>query len=196
MKHVLIVLAFALVSTPAGAQDACPEFANTINVIVDGGKSGKELGLERAIARNKKKGIYRGYHQSIRLEGASAKYAVKPTHSFAFKPFHTNIHPRQQIKLYPFKTSKGYRELMVGGTTHWGGSKDRKSGEDSIELEFEKIKDGCYKVTPAVKLPPGEYAFSLAGTNLGSDGAVQGTSTGRGASQSVEGQTWFGFAIK
>ena len=193
MKHFLTVLAFALVSSSAGAQDVCPEFANTVNVIVKDGKAGKELGFERAIARQKKKGIYRGYDQSIRLEGASAKYAVSPKHSFAFKPFHTNIHPRQQIKLYPFKSSKGYRELSVGGTTAWGGSKDRKSGDSSVPLNFQKIKDGCYKITPAEPLPPGQYAFSLAGANTESTGAVQGTNAGWG--QSVEGQVWFGFSI-
>ena len=194
MKHVLIFASVLFAAPLAEAQDVCPEFANSVNVIVKDGTAGKELSLERAIARQKKKGIYRGYHQSIRLEGESAKYAVKPTHSFAFKPFHSNIHPRQQIKLYPFKASKGYRELITGGTTHWGGSKDRKSGEGDIPLEFEKIQDGCYKVTPATKLPPGEYAFSLAGASAESGASVQGTSAGYG--ENVAGQTWFGFSVK
>lgn len=194
MKQILVSFAVMLVASAANAQDACPEFANTVNVIVKDGAAGKELGMEKAFAKQKKKGVYRGWDQSIRLEGASAKYAVKPTHSFAFKPFHESIHPRQQIKLYPFTPKKDYRELSVGGTTNWGGSKDRKSQDSSIELKFEKIKDGCYKVTPATALPKGEYAFSLAGANTGSTGDVQGTNAGWGAS--VEGQVWFGFAIK
>ena len=194
MRHALISLTLVFVSSVATAQDVCPEFANMVNVIVKDGTAGKELAMEKAFAKQKKKGIYRGWDQSIRLEGSSAKYAVKPTHSFAFRPFHASIHPRQQIKLYPFDPSKGYRELSVGGTTNWGGSKDRKTQDSSIDLKFQKIKDGCYKVTPAVKLPKGEYAFSLAGADTGSTGDVQGTSAGWGAS--VEGQVWFGFAIK
>jgi len=71
----------------------------------------------------------------------------------------------------------------------WGGSKDRKSKDDSIPLKFEKISDGCYKVTPEVSLPKGEYAFSL-----GSSSDVQGTNAGWGTSTS--GQVWFGYAIK
>jgi hypothetical protein len=193
MKHIVAIAFVVLFAPVAEAQDVCPEFANSLNLITEDGKA-KELPLERAIARQKKKGIYRGYHQSIRLEGAAAKNSVKSNFAFAFKPFHTNVHPRQQIKLYPFESSKGYRELITGGTTHWGGSKDRKSGEGDIPLEFEKIKDGCYKVKPQAQLPPGEYAFSLAGTSTDSGAAVQGTSAGYG--ESVGGQTWFGFTVK
>ncbi len=189
MKFVLIVPALVFFSSVAVAQDVCPEFANVVNVLVKNGTAGKELALERAIAKQKKKGLYRGWDQSIRLEGPTAKYAVKPTHSFAFKPLHENIHPRQQIKLYAFTSAKKYRELTVGGTTQFGGSKDRKTQDDSIPLKFEKIRDGCYKVKPGVTLPKGEYAFSL-----GSVSDVQGANAGWGAS--VEGQTWFGFAIK
>jgi hypothetical protein len=189
MKCFLLVLALALMSSVAGAQDVCPEFANVVNVIVKGGTAGKELGVERAIAKQKKKGLYRGWDQSIRLEGPAAKYAVKPTHSFAFKPVHANIHPRQQIKLYAFTTNKGYRELSVGGTTQFGGSKDRKTTDDSIPLKFKKISEGCYQITSEATLTKGEYAFSL-----GSVSDVQGTNAGWGTT--VEGQVWYGFSIK
>lgn len=192
MRSLLIVGALLLLASPAAAEDVCPEFANTVNVIVKDGTAGKELGMERAYAKQKKKGIYRGWDHSVRLEGGSAKYAVKPTHKFAFRPFHKSIHPKQQIKLYAFTPSKSYRELMVGGLNNWGGSKDKKSGDESIQLKFKKIEDGCYMVMAGAELPKGEYAFSLAGVD--NDASVQGTSAGFGAS--VEGQVWYGFAIK
>jgi hypothetical protein len=91
--------------------------------------------------------------------------------------------------LYPFNTKKDYRELTVGGTNAWGGSKDKKAKDDSIELTFEKVSQGCYKVTPGGALPKGEYAFSL-----GSNADVQGTNAGWGST--VSGQVWFGFSIK
>jgi hypothetical protein len=100
-----------------------------------------------------------------------------------------NVHPNQQIKLYPFKTKKQYRELEVGGTRAMGGSKDKKSKDDSIELTFKKIRDGCYKVAPEAKLPKGQYAFSL-----GSSADVEGTNAGWGTS--TAGQVWFGFSVK
>lgn len=196
MKHALTVLLLVLFSLPltASAEDVCPEFVNMVRVISEDGKASKELGMEKAIAKQKKKGIYRGYDQSVRLEAPNAKVDVKPSQSFAFKPFNAEIHPAQQIKLYPFNPKKDYRELAVGGTNMWGGSKNKKSADNSIDLTFSKISDGCYKVTPEVTLPKGEYAFSLGSVGLGSSADVKGTNAGWGSS--VEGQVWFGFSIK
>lgn len=189
MKNILVILVFALFSSTASAGDVCPEFANMVSAIGNGGASGTELGMEKAIAKQKKKGIYRGHDTSVRLDGPAAKVAVKSSQSFAFKPFNLNVHPAQQIKLYPFDPKKGYRELSVGGTNMWGGSKNKKSKDESIPLTFEKISEGCYKVTPGAALPKGEYAFSL-----GSSADVQGTNAGWGTSTS--GQVWFGYSIK
>lgn len=189
MKNTLIVMVLVLFSSTASAEDVCPEFANMVNAISADGATSKELGMEKAIAKQKKKGIYRGHDTSVRLEAPNAKVAVTPAQSFSFKPFNANIHPAQQIKLYPFKTEKKYRELSVGGTNTWGGSKNRKAKDDSIPLNFKKISEGCYKVTPGGALPKGEYAFSL-----GSSADVQGTNAGWGTSTS--GQVWFGFSIK
>ena len=189
MKNVLIIFVFALISSTAGAQDVCPEFANMVNVINEGGTAGKELGMERAIAKQKKKGIYRGYDNSVRLEGPGAKTTVTRAQSFAFKPFHASIHPAQQIKLYAFNPKKDFRELVVGGTNTFGGSKNRKSKDESVPLTIEKISDGCYKVTPGVPLPKGQYAFVL-----GTASDAQGTTAGAGSTTTA--QVWFGFAIK
>jgi hypothetical protein len=189
MKNTLIIMVLTLIASTVSAQDVCPEFANMVSVISEKGSSSQELGLEKAVAKQKKKGIYRGHDTSVRLEGPSAKVAVKPSQAFVFKPFNASIHPRQQVKLYPFNTKKDYRELSVGGTNMWGGSKDKKAKDDSIELTFEKVSQGCYKVTPGGALPKGEYAFSL-----GSNADVQGTNAGWGST--VSGQVWFGFSIK
>jgi hypothetical protein len=194
MKTTSILILLTLISSTASADDVCPEFANMISVISENGASGKELAMEKAVAKQKKKGIYRGYDTSVRLDQPNASVTVKPSQSFAFKPFSAQFHPRQQIKLYPFNTKKQYRELVTGGTTNWGGSKDRKSTDNSVPLKFEKISDGCYKVTPDVTLPKGEYAFSLASVGMGTSADVKGTRAGFGSS--VDGQTWFGFSIK
>ena len=47
------------------------------------------------------------------------------------------VHPAQQIKLYPFQTKKDFRELVVGGVNTFGGSKNRKSGDNAILLNVE-----------------------------------------------------------
>jgi len=189
MKHTLVIVLFALFSSTAGAKDVCPEFANMVSAIGPDGASGKELTMDKAVAKQKKKGIYRGWDTSVRLEGPHAKVSIKSSQSFAFKPFNASIHPAQQIKLYPFNTKKDYRELSVGGTNMWGGSKDKKAVDNSIDLKFDKISDGCYKVTPGVTLPKGEYAFSL-----GSMADVKGTNAGWGTS--VEGQVWLSFSVE
>jgi len=192
MKYTLILASIFLLSSNAGAEDVCPEFANMVSVISEDGKSGKELKMERAVAKQKKKGIYRGYDNSVRLEGASAKVTVKSRQKFAFRPINPQVHPAQQIKLYPFQTKKDFRELVVGGVNTFGGSKNRKSGDNAILLNVEKIKDGCYEVSSTAPLPTGEYAFSLGGQ--GSSADVKGTSAGYGST--TQGQTWFGFSIK
>ncbi len=189
MKNTLIIMVLALFSSVASAQDVCPEFANMVHVISADGASSKELAMEKAVAKQKKKGIYRGHDNSVRLEGPNAKVSVAASQAFAFKPFSAAVHPNQQMKLYPFNTKKKFRELSIGGTNMWGGSKNRKSEDSSIELSFEKIGEGCYKVTPGVTLPKGEYAFSL-----GASPDVVGASAGWGST--VKGQVWFGFAIK
>lgn len=193
MKNTLIIMLTVFVSSAAGAQDVCPEFANMVNVISYDGASAQELGMEQPNAKTKSKGGWGGPNQAIRLEGSTAKTAVKPTAAFAFKPLNAQVHPRQQIKLYPFKIKRKYRELMVGGKNAWGGSKDRKNKDNSVELRFEKISDGCYKVTAASgKFEPGEYAFSLSSVGMGAAGAsVKGAGTA-----DVAGQTWYGFSVK
>jgi len=195
MKNTTLLLLLGLAasmstnSSRAGAQDVCPEFKNMISVISEDGKSGKEMPIERAIAKQKKKGIYRGYDNSVRLEGAAAKVAIKPTQKFAFKSWDPEVHPAQQIRLYPFKGQKSYRELVVGGVNTFGGSKNRKSGDSAIALNLKKIKDGCYEVSTEKPLPAGDYAFSLGGS-----ADVKGTSAGYGSD--TQSQSWFGFAVK
>lgn len=188
MKYTILTILSFILSASAGAQDVCPEFANSVNAITKSGK-GVELGLEEASAKQQKKGLYRGWDSTIRLKNANAKIAFKSAPSFAFRPVNEKVHPRQQIKLYAFDTKKQYRELAVGGMNNWGGTKEKDSQDSSIELEFKKISPGCYKVTPAVELPPGQYAFSL-----GDAPDVQGTNAGWAANS--QGQVWFGFSVK
>ena len=187
---ILVVALFASTASTASADDVCPEFANMVGAISEDGKSSEELGLERAVAKQKKKGIYRGYDNSVRLDGPKSKVTIKPTQTFAFKPINPEVHPAQQIKLYAFKSGKSYRELVIGGVNTFGGSKNRKSGDDAIAINLKKIKDGCWRVSAAKPLPAGEYGFSLAAA--GAD--VKGTSAGYGST--TQGQTWFGFAVK
>lgn len=186
------VSVFTLSSTASAQDDLCPEFKNMVSVVSADGKSAKELSPERAIAKQKKKGIYRGYDNSVRLEGAQAQVTVKPNQKFTFKPMDPEVHPAQQIRLYPFKGQKSYRELVVGGVNTFGGSKNRKSGDNSMPLNLKKIKTGCYEISTAAPLPAGFYAFSLGAQ--GSSADVKGTSAGYGSN--TQGQTWFGFAVK
>ena len=201
MKNTILLLVMALATTvsaasflPAGAsaQDMCPEFKNAVSVVSEDGKSAKEMTPERAIAKQKKKGLYRGYDNSVRLEGSDAKVTVKAGQKFVFKPMDPEQRPTGQIRLYPFKSQKSYRELVVGGVNTFGGSKNRKSGDASISVTLTKIKSGCYEISMEKPLAAGDYAFSL-GTQ-GSSADVSGTSAGYGSD--TQGQTWFGFAVK
>ena len=192
MKLTLPITVFLLLSATAGAQDVCPEFANEVNAIIKGGTAGIVLGLEDASVKQKKKGLYRGWSSSIRLKNSNAKIAIKRSKTppaFSFKPVNEAVNPRQQIRLYALVSEKQYRELAVGGMNNWGGTKDKKSQDSSIELKIEKISKGCYKVTSAVELPAGQYAFSL-----GAAPDVQGTNAGWATTS--QGQVWYGFSLK
>ena len=190
MKNALLSLAVVSFCSTASAQDVCPEFVNQVSALSADGTKAVPLELERAVAKQKKKGIYRGFDNSVRLDGEVAKVAVTSTDAFVFRPLNPQIQPAQQIQLYLFKGAKKYRELVVGGVNVFGGSKNRKSGDQGIPLSFEKIKDGCYKVKPATPLPKGQYGFSLAAQGA----SVTGTSAGYGTT--TQGQTWFGFSVK
>ncbi len=170
----------------------CPEFKNSVSVVSQNGDSAKEMTPERAVAKQKKKGIYRGFDNSVRLEGPDAKVTVKPGQKFVFKSMDPEVRPSSQIRLYPLKKEKSYRELVVGGVNTFGGSKNRKSGDSSIAVTLTKIKTGCYEISTEEPLPPGDYAFSLGAQGASAD--VSGTSAGYGSN--TQGQTWFGFAVK
>jgi hypothetical protein len=43
-----------------------------VNVIGANGSGSTELGMEKAVAKQRKKGIYRGHDNSVRLEGTNA----------------------------------------------------------------------------------------------------------------------------
>ncbi|NND30064.1 MAG: hypothetical protein HKN97_15890, partial [Myxococcales bacterium] len=118
MKTTSLLMLLTLISSTASADDVCPEFANMISAISEKGSSSEELSMEKAVAKRKKKGIYRGYDNSVRLDQPTASVTVKASQSFAFKPFSAQFHPKQQIKLYPFETKKNFRELVTGGITN------------------------------------------------------------------------------
>jgi hypothetical protein len=55
IKSILVLL--TLLSSTANADDVCPDFANMVSVISEDGASAKELSMEKAVAKQKKKGI-------------------------------------------------------------------------------------------------------------------------------------------
>lgn len=182
MKKLILGLTFAsFLIQPSFASDGCPEFANTVNL-----KTGKDLEQANATHKAKKKGIYGGVNNSVRLEGGASAVKINAKDAvFAFKPLNPQVQPKQQIKLYQFDDNKTFRELSTGGTNLFGGSKNSKAQDTSIPIILEKAEDGCYIVKVDGTLPAGEYAFSV-----GANPDVQGTGTG------LTGQVWFAFGVK
>lgn len=191
MKTLTLLLSFFLTIGLVNAQE-CPEFVNMIQQVSDGALGNMESpSVEN---KQKKKGLYRGFESSIRLEGATSPVRLSSSELvFMFRPVNPEMHPAQQIKLYPFDVNKDFRELATGGMNMFGGSKNKSNDDDSITLQFEKVETGCYKVTAGGKLPAGQYAFSL-----GDDGAarVQGQGASVFAGSGNSGQTWYAFSVK
>jgi hypothetical protein len=163
----------------ASQAQECPEFKNMINLLVDG----QLQSLESPSVENKtqKKGLYRGFDTSIILEGASSPVSANgASMEFIYRPLDAEIHPSQQINFYPFEDLKGDRKLSTGGMNMFGGTKDKKQEDTSINLKFEKVQDGCYKVTFTKTVPPGQYAFCI-----GEAGYVDVTGQGWGGGKGV-----------
>ncbi len=57
------------------------------------------------------------------------------------------------------------RELVVGEFGALGASTGTRS-KDVIDIAFQKVGPGIYKVVPNKPLAPGEYCFFYAGTNM------------------------------
>ncbi len=190
MRKIVFTLVAACLVTFVSAQTPCPDFANMI-VLLDG-ESLSDLESPSVIAKQKKKGLYRGFDNSVRLEGVASPVKVSSSSSFVFRPMNPQIHPNQQVTLYPFEVNKDFRELVVGGTNMFGGSKNKSNQDNSIRLKFEKITDGCYLVTTTSKLAKGNYAFNLG--NAGTT-SVQGQGSKMFAGTDTGGQ-WYAFTIK
>lgn len=172
--------------------DPCPEWANTIKLFNAEANTSSDLEMPEVENKSKKKGLYRGVDNSVRLMGGSSKVKLSPSDvDFIFRPFSENIRPQQQIRLYSFEDNKDFRELVVGGTNMFGGSKNKKMEDTSEDLKFEKVSDGCYKVTLAGNLEPGEYAFGLSSTG---NADVQ-SGGGYGSTANTNSQ-WYAFSVQ
>ena len=193
-KTLSLLLAVAIYTSFTYAQDGpCPEWANTISLLDVESNTSSALESPQVENKAKKKGLYRGIDNSVRLLGGKSSTTLGASgNSFVYRPFSKDIRPEQQIRLYNFESKGEFRQLVVGGTNMFGGSKNKKMVDTSIKLSFEKISDGCYKVEIVdSKLAPGEYAFGLSTT-----GNADIQSGGGLGNQSNSNSQWYGFRVK
>ncbi len=104
---------------------------------------------------------YGGSEAGIVIEGDKSLMRIKSGDSihFAIKLGMAMMDPSMTIKLYKFDSRKGKREAVL--SSQGGPYSHSKSTSNANEINLNMEKSGLDKfiMTPASRLPPGEYGF-------------------------------------
>src|SRR3989344_2824348 len=82
-----------------------------------------------------------------------------------FTGFMTGASSPNEFVLVQMKVEKRERSIVTGESWTFSDSNGVRS-KDVVDISFEKLRDGVYKVTPKYALAPGEYCFFYAAGNL------------------------------
>lgn len=163
MKKIVLLIFGCLIATLGFTQTVNsipePEFVNEVYYYDK--VNTKLLPLEKAKAEMKTKMKLTG--------GGSAAYAIDGEKSFirlghegsSFMITVTSggaMDPSMTINLYRFESKKGRREATM---SQYGGmgSGGQRSGGNTVEIKFKKVKEGTYEIVLTGNLEKGEYGF-------------------------------------
>ena len=137
-----------------------PEFTNQVFAV---GKNHKLILLEKKDAEyvsKVKAAGFGGSKQMYQMDGAQSTVSLSPddlmfvvstSSSFA-------MDPSAQFALMKFESKKDKRQALVAES---GGmiKKNRMPGDNEIDLNFKKVREGVVGIVTAKPLEKGEYAF-------------------------------------
>jgi hypothetical protein len=110
----------------------------------------------------KTKGLgYGGSETGIVIDGDKSPLRIKAGDSIRFEiKMGTNLmDPTMTIKLYRFDFRKGKREAILSSQGGAYSHTKSTSNANEISLNIEKSGSDNFIMTPASRLPPGEYGF-------------------------------------
>lgn len=166
MKQFILTVALATVTLLLAAQSSDsipdPEFINQVFVW---GKDHKLMPLEKKDAElvTKNKMGIGGAKQMYQMNGATSPVSIPADNTMFVVSTAGNgdfgMDPSQQFALLKFESKKDKREAI---SAEYGGMmKKQKSnpGNNEIALNYKKIREGVYGITPDKPLDKGQYAF-------------------------------------
>ena len=169
MKHIILSVFLAAGTLLLNAQNTSdsipePEFMNQVFAL---GKDHKLIDLEKKdaeiVTKNKMGGIggakqmyeIDGDKSSVILPADNIMFVVSTGGSGGF-----GMDPSNQYSLLKFETKKGKRQAI---SADYGGGMMKKNkareGENEIDLNFKKIREGVIGIVPGKALEKGQYAF-------------------------------------
>jgi len=104
---------------------------------------------------------YGGSEAGIVVDGDKSPLRIKNGDSirFSIKMGMTMMDPTMTIKLYRFDFRKGKREAILSSQGGVYSHAKSTSNANEISLNIQKSRSDNYIMTPASRLPPGEYGF-------------------------------------
>jgi hypothetical protein len=112
---------------------------------------------------------------------ASVSHSGSPKNRFIVK-LDTDTDPESAVELMQFTADKTARRILVNAMASTGKAKDITLPK--FKLNFTKLADGVYLITPQEQLPDGEYVFIINRPSISVLGAA-------GGSQSMKGFCFF-----
>lgn len=173
MKNVIAAVAALFIAYAACAQVPVPDFKNAPNLL----KDGKLVKLEKQNSEIKGKvnGMgWGGTSQMLTIDGGSSPVSAPADPTFVLK-VDGDTDPETVFYLAQCLEHKKVREVEVGKTSAFAGygATGKSVKRFHVELSYEKVSDGVYKIKCKEKLESGEYAFvPNAGGAAGSMSAV------------------------
>ncbi|PQJ10799.1 hypothetical protein CJD36_012580 [Flavipsychrobacter stenotrophus] len=156
MKKTILGLLFAMSTQIVIAQDAIPEFKN--KVMLHKGNAVENLD-NTTLTRGMKGKPGRGT-VFMKADGTNAAVTFDPKsgNDFIVK-IEPGVDPESIVTLYIFDVDKKSRNIITG-EVGMSGSKDITI--PTVKLNFKKIQDGVYSITPIKPLTAGEYFFTVS----------------------------------
>ncbi|MBX2907755.1 MAG: hypothetical protein KF744_17045 [Taibaiella sp.] len=156
MKSTILTILATAGMFLANAQQAIPEFKNKVMVLT------KNNTLENLETTTLTYGVKSGFGKGsvfLKADGQHASTTYDPTSGNKFiVKIVKDTDPETLVTLYNFTVEKKYRKIVTAGVG-FGNAKDIEL--PTPKLNFTKVQDGVYIITPVKPLEPGEYIFMV-----------------------------------
>ena len=157
MKKMILAALLAIGTQVAVAQDGIPEFKNKVMLHT---KANAVENLDNTTLTRGMKGKPGRGTVFMKAEGKNAAVTFDPKsgNDFIVK-VEPGVDPESVVTLYIFDVDKKNRNIVTG-EVGMSGSKDIVI--PTVKLNFKKVQDGVYRISPMTPLAVGEYLFTVS----------------------------------